>query len=196
MGRFDPAGAAGRLARTVRDTDWKGRAQQAARSLRDEYEAGKRGDDAPVEPLWAGPREQFEAVLGVLRAAPGAPDAEPEAIEADIDDVTAAVRQVDWGAVRTATSERTGDAARAMKTMADQVDWGKVQPVATQLSSALIAAVAAGHLPVAGRLGSVVARTIVDQGGLGQRVAAQVHTQSEGPPPDFRGVIDVTARDA
>jgi hypothetical protein len=79
-----------------------------------------------------------------------------------------------------------------MKAMADQVDWAKVQPVAAQVSSALIAAVASGRLPVGGRLTSTVARAIVDQGGLAQRVGQTV----ESLPPDFREVIDTTATEA
>ena len=84
------------------------------------------------------------------------------------------MRRVDWAQVRAATSERTTDVARTMRSLADHVDWSKVQPVAAQVSSALIAAVAAGRIPVGGPLGSMVARAITDQNNLGKRVAANL----------------------
>ena len=196
MGRFDPAGSAGRLFKAVRTTDWKGKATGAVQTLKDEYEAGKRGDDTPPAQIWASPKEQLDAVLGLLRAAPATEVPDDATLAAEADELADAVRGVDWGSVKTATAERTGEAAKAMKQMADQVDWAKVTPVATQMSSALIAAVAAGRLPVGGRLGSTVARVIVDQGGLGQMVATKVAAAPEPAPPDFRGAIDTTSRDA
>jgi len=196
MGRFDPAGSAGRLFKAVRTTDWKGKATGAVQTLKDEYEAGKRGDEAPAEKIWGTPKEQFDAIVGLLRSAPDTPEQDDATLAADADEVAEALRGVDWTGVRAATAERTGDAAKAMKQMADQVDWAKVTPVATQMSSALIAAVAAGRLPVGGRLGSTVARAIIDQGGLGQMVASKVATEPAAAPPDFRGAIDVTSRDS
>ncbi len=85
--------------------------------------------------------------------------------------------------------------------MADHVDWSKVQPVAAQVSSALIAAVASGQLGLGGRLGPTVARAIVDQGGLGQRVGAAVQRRQAAAPaapevPDFRGAIEATSRES
>jgi hypothetical protein len=48
---------------------------------------------------------------------------------------------------------------------------------------------------VGGRLGSIVARAITDQNNLGRRVAQSLeHTQS-GVPPDFRQIIETTARE-
>src|SRR5262249_5292851 len=129
---------------------------------------GRRGDDAPAEP-----------------------EKDPE-LDAGAKDVAEALGRVDWAQVRADTARRTGDAARAMKAMAGQVDWAKVQPAAAQVSNALIHAVASGRLPVGGRLTNTVARAIVDQGGLAQRVAANL----DQPPPDFREVIDTTATDA
>ena len=85
-----------------------------------------------------------------------------------------AVRGIDWTAVREATSQRTSAVAQRMRAMAEEVDWGKVQPVAARLSSALIAAVASGQLRVGGPLGAMVARAIADQAGFGDRVAQQL----------------------
>ena len=203
MGRFDPAGSAGRLAASLRSTDWKGRAKQAAKTLKDEYEAGKRGDDAPAQPIWASPKEQLDAVVNLLRSAgtrdrAGEPAPEPvsdDVMAADADEVAEALRGVDWNKVKTATAERSTDAARTVRTMAEQVDWAKVQPVAAQVSTALIAAVASGQLGVGGRLGATVARAIVDQGGLAQHVAARVNAQQLPVPADLRRVIDATARE-
>lgn len=209
-----PSGAARRLARSVRAADWKGRVKQAAQTLKDEYEAGKRGDDAPAQPIWASPKEQLDGVLGLLRSAAasvgstasGTSSASGESaptepvddatMAADADQVAEALRGVDWGTVSAAAAERTSDAARTVKAMADQVDWAKVQPVAAQVSSALIAAVASGQLGVGGRLGSTVARAIVDQGGLGQQVAKRVNAQQLAVPNNLRRIIDSTAREA
>jgi hypothetical protein len=56
--------------------------------------------------------------------------------------------------------------------------------------------VASGQLGVGGRLGSTVARAIVDQGGLGQQVAKRVNAQQLAVPNDLRRIIDSTAREA
>ena len=66
-----------------------------------------------------------------------------------------------------------------------------VQPLAAQVSSALIAAVAAGQLPIGGRIGGIVARAMVDQGGLGQRLGRQVLADQKVARPELRQVIDV-----
>ena len=68
-----------------------------------------------------------------------------------------------------------------------------MQPVAAQVSSALIAAVAAGRIPVGGRLGPIVVRAITDQNNLGRRVAANLEHTATPVPPDFRGIIEATA---
>ncbi len=123
--------------------------------------------------------------------APGdVPVADDGAVAADAATVAEEMRKVDWAAVRAASAERSADASRVMRSMADQVDWAKVQPVAGRITSALIAAVASGHLPVGGRVGSTVARAIVDQGGLGQRVTQRMSTDGAALPPDFRSFIE------
>jgi hypothetical protein len=186
--------------KAVKDGALTDRAKKGAASLKAEYEAGRHGDEKPVEPIWPTPAQQLEAVLGKLRSFRRAPATVPaegdDALDADADEVVEALGTVDWAQVRAETSRRTGDAARAMKAMADQVDWAKVQPVAAQVSSALIAAVASGRLPVGGRLTSTVARAIVDQGGLAQRVAQNLDQHQTPLPPDFRAVIDTTASEA
>ena len=104
-----------------------------------------------------------------------------------------ALRGVDWRQIRAATGERTSDATRAMKAMAAQVDWDRVQPVAAQVSSALIAAVATGRLPVGGSLGPIVARALTDSGALSAQIGRTIVEEDRDLPPDFRDVIDVTA---
>lgn len=197
----------------------KRRATATAATLKAEYEAGKRGDDQPSTPLWASPKEQLDAVVALLRSSKDRPDnvsrAQPDArladdgpatddaptpggvpvaddgaVAADAATVAEEMRKVDWAAVRAASAERSADASRVMRSMADQVDWAKVQPVAGRITSALIAAVASGHLPVGGRVGSTVARAIVDQGGLGQRVTQRMSTDGAALPPDFRSFIE------
>ena len=167
MAPFEPARSAGRLVQALKSGAWRGRVHDGIHTLKSEYEAGTRGDRSAVTPIWPTPAQQLDRMLALLRRPSKAvPAGEPEATAADAGEVTAALKGVDWAGVRAATSQRTGDAARAMRKMGQQVDWTKVQPVAAQVSSALIAAVAAGQIPVGGRLGPVVARAIVDQGGL------------------------------
>jgi hypothetical protein len=197
------------------------RARQATKALQAEYAAGKTGDPTEPEPIWGTPREQLDSLIMLLRRSRrDGTTADP--IEADPDEAAAeaaeaaaataaaevaaeteaeaelatALRRVDWTRVRAATSERTGDAADAMRTMAQQVDWAKVQPVAAQLSSALIAAVASGQLGLGGRLGPTVARAIINQGGVAQRLATTMHADPATRPPDFRDAIEASARNA
>ena len=137
--------------------------------LKDEYEAGKRGDPDPM-------------------------------IDADAaDEVAAAMKKVDWAKVKTATAGKTADATQSVKAMAAQVDWDKVTPVAAQVSSALIAAVASGQIPLGGHLGGRVARTIMNDRDLAQKVAASLARTPQQAPPDFRpviaGAIETTATD-
>jgi hypothetical protein len=192
VARFDSARTAGRWVKAVKDGVLTERAKQGAAALKAEYDAGRQGDDRPVESIWPTPAQQLDAVMAKLRSLRRTPPAPDTELDIDAQEVASALGTVDWSQVKAETARRTGDAARAMKAMADQVDWAKVQPVAAQVSSALIAAVASGRLPVGGRLTSTVARAIVDQGGLAQRVGQTV----ESLPPDFREVIDTTATEA
>lgn len=175
------AKAAARLADAVRPFSSKARAVDFARLLRDEYRAGR----AEVADRQAAVR-----------------DADREDGRSDDDDertIVGAVRDIDWAAVRQATSARTGEIAQRMKAMAAEVDWRSVQPAAAHVSSALIAAVASGHLPLGGKLGSTVARAIMNDGGLAQRVGATMTSRAgreQSHVPDFRGVIDTTATEA
>lgn len=183
MARLDPGASARWVAR---------RAKQAATSLKSEYEAGKRGDESPVEPIFPTPAEQLAAVQRLLTHSPSPAAAEPtepgdgDTTETDAAEVASALRRVDWQQVRAVTTERTGEAAEAMRTMARQVDWAKVQPVAAQVSSALIAAVAAGRLPVGGRLGPLVVKALTDRGALASRVGSAMQAGDDDLPPDFR----------
>jgi hypothetical protein len=205
---FTPGDALGRFAK---------QAKLAAATLKAEYEAGKRGDDTPAATLWSSPIPQFDAFLALLgstRAESVAAEsvaAEPVTVEpvasapveavdagevaeaadvAEAAEVTRLLGEVDWAAVRETAGTRSADAVQAVKAMSAQVDWAKVQPVAAQASSALIAAVAAGRLPVGGRTGALVARAMLDQGGLGQRVGRQMVGQVR-VSPDLRRAIDI-----
>ena len=206
-----------RAMRAVTSVKWSAKAKEIAASLKAQHAAGRDGDDSPAEPVWPTPKEQLEALKKVFRSsspktatAEGDVDVdvddaadEPhdeESLERDADQVAQALRGVDWGQVRAATSERSTEVARTMRSLADHVDWAKVQPVAAQVSSALIAAVAAGRIPVGGPLGSMVARAIADQNNLGNRVAVNLQRSAAGTPPDFRRdihrAIEATATEA
>ena len=154
----------------------KARATDFARRLKAEYEAGKRGDPNDAE---------AETDVGSGH----------ERDDTEATEVANAMRRVDWAKVRAATGERTADAAAAMRSMAKEVDWSKVQPVAAKVSSALMAAVASGQLGVGGRLGGTVARAIINDRNLAQRVNNELVKHEQPLPPDFRNVIDVTATD-
>jgi len=149
----------------------KARATEFVQLLRSEYQAGKNGDPPPND----NPNDKTD--------------------EADAEQVATAMRGVDWAKVRAATSERGADAAAAMRSMAKEVDWAKVQPVAAKVSSALMAAVASGQLGVGGRLGGTVARAIINDRNLAQRVNNELVKYEQPLPPDFRDVIDTTATD-
>jgi hypothetical protein len=147
--------------------DLPARAAAFAARLKDEYEAGVRG-------------------------AGSGPDESPDEADRAADTVAEAMGTIDWGAVKAATAKGAGDAAEKMKAMAAHVDWEKVQPVAAQVSSALIAAVASGHIPLGGPLTGRVARTIMNDHNLAQKVADSLSRTPSSMPPDFRGVIDTT----
>jgi hypothetical protein len=193
-----------RAVRAVTTTKWSAKAKAIAAALKAEHAAGRSGDESPTTPVWPTPKEQLEGLKRLFRAAPAQPDqvaadqtadqtADQNGLDDDAQDVAEALRGVDWAEVRTAAAGRTNDVARTMRAMADHVDWAKVQPVAAQVSSALIAAVAAGRIPVGGRLGPIVARAITDQNNLGNRVAQNLQRSSTSVPTEFRGIIEATA---
>ena len=180
---FDPAAPARWIGRTLR---------RSGATLKAEYEAGREGDDSPVAPIYGGPKQQLDAVLAALRTK--RPDEPPAPVDdADVDAAAEALRAVDWQQVRAAAMSSASGTADAMRTMAARVDWAKAQPVAAQVSSALIAAVAAGRIPVGGRLGPVVAQALGDSGVLSQRIGERLEDEHAPLPPDFRDVIDTTA---
>jgi hypothetical protein len=209
MAATDNSKPVNRAIRAVSSVKWSTKAKEIAASLKAQHAAGRDGDDSPAEPVWPTPKEQLEALKKLFRtssqksatadgdaeadAAVDEPVHNEESLDRDAEEVAHALRGVDWAQVRTATSERSTEVARTMRSLADHVDWAKVQPVAAQVSSALIAAVAAGRIPVVGPLGSMVARAITDQNNLGNRVAANLQRTTAGAPPDFRAVIEATA---
>jgi hypothetical protein len=201
-----------RVTRAVTSTKWTAKLREAAEALKAQHAAGRDGDDSPVDPIWPTPKEQLDALKHLFKkpaavdedrvAEPATSNAEAasdatteETVAAEAEEVAAAMRRVDWTQVRAATSERATDVGHTMRSLADQVDWAKVTPVAAQVSSALIAAVAAGRIPVGGRLGPMVAKAITDQNNLGKRIAVDLQTSQTPMPPDFRGAIEATATD-
>ena len=170
--------AAAKLAEAVKPFTSKERATDFARLLREQYREGK----AAVEAATAAGSDGDDSV----------DDA------ADERTVLGALRDIDWAAVRHSTAAKTGDVAERMKAMAAEVDWRSAQPAAAHVSSALIAAAASGRLPLGGPLGSTLARAIMNDRGLAQRVSAAMTARPDPGAeqlPDFRGVIDTTARD-
>ena len=186
-----------RAVRVVTTTKWSAKAKAVAAALKAEHAAGLSGDDSPAQPVWPTPQEQLAALRNLFRSSRSSATEPAEVDEGGLDDdaneVAEALRGVDWSEVRAAAANRTSDVTKTMRTMADHVDWSKVQPVAAQVSSALIAAVAAGRIPVGGNLGPLVARAITDQNNLGKRVAQNLQRSRTPVPTEFRGVIEATA---
>jgi len=169
----------------------KARAAEFGRTLRAEYEAGRTAaaDDGDNNGNGHGNGNGNDD------------PASTAADDADAAAVAEAMRGVDWAKVRAATSEKSAEAAHAMKSMAAEVDWDKVQPVAAKVSSALIAAVASGQLGIGGRFAVPVARAIMNDRNLAGRVSATLAASDAAAPPDFLpairdGAIDTTAREA
>ena len=185
-----------RAVRVVTTTKWSAKAKAIAAALKAEHAAGRSGDESPAQPVWPTPKEQLEALKRLFRSEPRDPrPLDDGGLDRDADEVAEVLRGVDWTEVRAAAASRTNDVTRTMRAMADHVDWAKVQPVAAQISSALIAAVAAGRIPVGGHLGPIVARAITDQNNLGNRVAQNLQHSRTTVPTEFRGIIEATARE-
>jgi hypothetical protein len=181
------------MVRAVSAKSWTAKAKRVAGSLKAEYQAGKEGDESPAMPIWPTPKEQLDKLLGLLSPTRSVSPPPAEQLETDAQEVTQALRGVDWASVRAATAARTSDASRAMRSAAERVDWTKVQPIAAQVSRALIAAAASGQIPLGGRLGTTVARAIANQGGLAQRVAVNLHAENASLPDEYHKAIDTTA---
>lgn len=130
--------------------------------------------------------QNLKAEFEAGQALAGADSPEAEAVQAE--EVAEAMRGVDWAKVRASTSARGSEAAQSVKTMAAEVDWEKVQPVAAKVSSALIAAVASGHIGVGGRFGPTVARAIMNDRNLAGRVSTTLAGE-EAAVPDFRQIV-------
>jgi hypothetical protein len=213
-----------RVVASVRSGQAVQRAKDAVEQLRNDYEAGKRGEDIEPQPLWMGPRQQLDTMVAMLRRASAATPADGSRLsletggkvaasdgsdpaggmdreevtfdDVDIDALADEVEGVDWARVRAATAEKSAEAAAVMQRLATNVDWSRAQPMVRQLSSALIAAVASGRLMPGGPLGAMVARTIVNDANLGAAVAERLRQRGTTPPADFRSYIDTSASEA
>jgi hypothetical protein len=208
MAAADDDKPARRVVRAVTTAKWGAKAKEIAASLKAQHDAGRHGDESPAVPVWPTAKEQFEALkmlfhitpkqeaVEVVDEAAGHEPVNDTTFDTDAEQVAEALRGVNWADVRAATTERTTDVTKTIRSLAERVDWAKVQPVAAQVSSALIAAVAAGRIPVGGRLGPIVVRAITDQNNLGKRVAANLEGSPARVLPDFRGVIEATATES
>jgi len=189
---------AARLSRSLNVATAKARAAELARTLRAEYEAGKAEVEADQPPDTGTSTTNDPRTTDTSTTNDPSTSNSTATSEADAEAVAEAMRGVDWAKVRAATTEKGAEAAHAMKSMAAEVDWNKVQPVAAKVSSALIAAVASGQLGIGGRFAAPVARAIMNDRNLAQRVSATLERDHD-PLPDFRpvirGAIDTTASD-
>lgn len=156
---------AARLVNEARPDQVRARATEFAERVKAEYRAG-------LEEM-AGDGGDGASASGNEGAGADADPStlDPGTLDADTTAVIDAMRSVDWAHVRSVTGQKSSEAAKAVKDMTAQVDWSKVQPVATSVSTALIAAVASGQLPIGGPLGGRVLRTILNEADLAARVA-------------------------
>ena len=144
----------------------RAKATDFAQRLKAEYERGlAEAGDEPVA----------DTAAGGATAADASTD--------DVGAVVAALRSVDWATVRSATAASTSEARARIRSMAADVDWGKVQAGAAVVSSALIAAVASGQIPVGGRLAGPIARAILNDSDLAARVSSSMG--GDDRPPDL-----------
>lgn len=193
---------AARLVNAAEPAVEKVKASEFAQKLRTEFERGRAGEpDAPPASSSvvddgangaAGTTPDTAPPAAAATAAPAdtsattssdtAADAPPAADE--VDSLVDALSSVDWAKVRNAASEKGSGVAASMKKMAADVDWGKVQSGAAVVSSALIAAVASGQLPIRGRLAGPVARAILNDADLASKVSARL--KGDERPPDLR----------
>ncbi len=94
MARFEPARSAGRLVHALKSGAWKARIHDGVHTLTSEYEAGTRGDESPVTPIWPTPAQQLNRMRRLLRRPSKAvagvdPEAAPVDAGADADEVSA-----------------------------------------------------------------------------------------------------------
>jgi len=163
------------------------RAQQAMRTMQDEFRKGRDGDTSPVRAIGPSIVPALKHALASLRGREPEPthDTSDDAV---VDEVADAVRRVDWK--RVASSIRDNRAVQQMKDLAAEVDWAKAKPAAARVGTVLIAAAASGQL--AGPKTTMIARTIVDTG-LADKVAAKLNEEPAATPGSVLHYIDTTA---
>jgi hypothetical protein len=174
------------------------RARKAAEVLKDEYRKGTEGDESPVQSIG-------RTATDVLKTWMAKPEPKPEpaaadvptsesvsAVEPEADAVAGLLKKVDWRSVSASVTDSR--AAERMKDLAAQVDWAAAKPVAARIGAALIAAAASGQLGgLEGRSGAIVARAIINQTGLADKVADLVARDRTPATESLRTYIDATA---
>lgn len=175
---------AARLVNAAEPTVEKVKASDFAQKLLTEFERGRSGEPEPSAEPAATTASAASAQPNASTAAADATDTPPPSATDDVDSLVDALSSVDWAKVRTAASEKGSGVATSMKKMAADVDWGKVQSGAAVVSSALIAAVASGQLPIGGRLAGPVARAILNDSDLASKVSSRL--KGDEQPPDLR----------
>lgn len=184
---------AARLVNAAEPTVEKVKASDFAQKLLTEFERGRSGEAEPsaepaatTEPTASAQPDASTASAqpNASAAAADATDTPPPSATDDVDSLVDALSSVDWAKVRAAASEKGSGVATSMKKMAADVDWGKVQSGAAVVSSALIAAVASGQLPIGGRLAGPVARAILNDSDLASKVSSRL--KGDEQPPDLR----------
>ena len=192
---------AARLVNAAEPTVEKVKASDFAQKLLTEFERGREGEAEPSAEPPADPSADPNASAApdastasaqpnASTAAADATDTPPPSATDDVDSLVDALSSVDWAKVRAAASEKGSGVATSMKKMAADVDWGKVQSGAAVVSSALIAAVASGQLPIGGRLAGPVARAILNDADLASKVSSRL--KGDEQPPDLRDRVQGT----
>jgi hypothetical protein len=95
--------------------------------------------------------------------------------------------RIDWKSVSTTAQTRSGDVAERMKSLADDVPWDRMKPVAGKVATALIAAAATGQIgSLSGPTALAVSRALQGNN-VGEAAAALVVTK--GPAGFVAGEV-------
>ncbi len=186
-----PNAAAGWLSRAV------GKARHAAEVMKDEYVKGTVGDDSPVQAIGPSASHALKGWLAKLSggAESAVDDTSPQDEAGEAAEVANLLKKVDWKQV--STSIKDSSTAQRMKDLSAQVDWEKAKPAAARVGTALIAAAASGQLGgLKGQAGARVAKTIIDQTGLADRVSRMVADDRSPASRPLQSYIDTTATES
>jgi hypothetical protein len=94
--------------------------------------------------------------------------------------VSGVLQRVDWKAVSSTTQQRTAEVTDRMRSLAADVDWDRLRPVASKVATALVAAAASGQIgSLSGPAAMAVTRALRTNN-VGEAAAALVVSKGAG----------------